>query len=114
MTTEEQKPEPQKEPGSVFGVPMATVFTAGAGIIGKVLEASPLGIAAASVFAFAGFFIIRSLIKKFNASIDRRDDANAGKMVGQGAVDLRNQAEQVKHELDFLQNAAPPKKEDEK
>ena len=112
--SENQNQAPKQEAPretSIAGIPLASVLSIGAGLFGKILEASPLGIAASGVAGLIGFFIIRSLIKRFNAAIDKRDDGNAGGMVGEGAVDLRNQAHQVSSSLDAAQAANPPKKE---
>lgn len=107
-TKENVTPQPA-QPANIAGIPLASVLSIGSGLIGKFLEASPLGIAAASIFGLIGFFVIRNLIKKFNASVDKRDDANAGALAGEASVDLRNQANQIKNELNQAQNMDPPK-----
>lgn len=98
-------------PTTFGGIPVASLLTIVSGLLGNILTASPLGIAAAGAFGLIGFFIIRTIMKKINAAIDKRDDAKAASMVGEGAVDLRNQAHQINSELDNLSKVFPPKKE---
>ena len=112
--TQPQPPVDNKPPMWANPNSIATIISAASGLLGKTLSASPLGIAFSAVVGLVGFFAIRAMIKRFNAYVDKRDDAKAGEFAGQGSVDLRNQAHQIKNELDQLQKMAPPKKEETK
>lgn len=112
MTDTAKEPEaPKKEeakPG--FSMPWGSLAAALPGLLGAALGAGWPGIIAL-VGAGAGlFFGINALIRKWNASVDKKDTDRAGADAGTTSSDIANQAKDVRDSLDNLEKAMPPKK----
>lgn len=69
------------------------VLSLAATLLGTLSSAGPWGIGAMVLGGGVMAFLANGMIKKFNASVDAKDDATAGADAGKTAQDLKKQAD---------------------
>lgn len=79
------------------------------GILSGALGAGWGGVAVLGLLGLGLPFLIRALIRYFNAKIDARDAENASKDAAETATQIFTQGKEATQTLDELEKADPPK-----
>ncbi len=87
---------------------MGPIVGAATGLVSSALGAGWPGIIALALTAVTLYAGLQFLVRWINKNVDARDLKDAASDSANTAIDIKNQAAEVRHDLDSLEQSDPP------